>query len=98
GRFRLRLVLGITEQFEHPGDMLLVGLAKLLRMLVFLEVVFALRQAQAALERASDHPGAVLGILMRAEAKERTHPSRLQPLRLRLEVPDRLDFSNPRHF
>src|ERR1700682_4565747 len=71
------------EKFEHLRDMLGGGLAKLLRFVVFLQVVFALRQPEAALKRPSDHSRAVLGILIRTEAQERAHASALQPLRLR---------------
>ena len=49
GCFLRGLVSGITEQGEHGGNVLHVGIAKLLRFLVVARVVFALRQTEPAL-------------------------------------------------
>jgi len=71
------LSAGSTEQFEHLRDMLRVGLAKLLLFVVFLQVVFALRQPQAALNCAPDHSRAVLGHLD-FELKRKSAPTPLR--------------------
>ena len=50
------------------------------------------------MRRASNHSRAVLGILIRTEAKERAHAFAMQQLRLRLQINQVLDSCNPRQF
>ena len=50
------------------------------------------------MKRGSDHSRAVLGILIRSEAKERAHASGLQPLGLRLHIRHAVDSGNARQF
>src|SRR5206468_8866887 len=76
--------------------MLDVGVAKLLRLVVFFQVVFALRQSEAALERGANHLRTVLSVLRRIETKERSDPSALKVFGYRLEVCDVLDCSDAR--
>src|SRR5882757_6379619 len=78
--------------------MFYVGIAQLLRFVVFLEVVFALRQTETALKGAADHAGTVFGILIRIEAEEHAYASAVQPLRLRLQIRRILDRGNLREF
>src|SRR5229473_1103767 len=78
--------------------MLHVGIAQLLRFVVFFQVVFALRQAEAALKRGADDLRAVPEVLSRIETKERAHALAVQALGLRLQIRFILDCGNPRQF
>ena len=75
----------VPGKHEHFGDVLLVLLANLLRFVVRLGVVVAVRQAEAALIRAADHLRAVLRILRGAEIKQRADAHALQPRDFRLQ-------------
>src|SRR6267378_7194128 len=75
-----------------------VGIAQLLRFVIFLEVVFAFRQTEAALKGAAYHAGTVLGILIRIEAEEHAYASAVQPLRLRFEIRHSFDRGNISEF
>src|SRR5439155_562383 len=86
GSLRCRLVRGISKQFQHLRDMLCVSLAKLRGFVVFLQVVFALRQSETALKRCTNHLSAVFGVLRRIEAKERADALAVQVLGYSLEV------------
>lgn len=78
--------------------MLFVLLANLLRFVVRLRVVVAIRQPEAALIRATDHLRAVLLILSRSEIEERADAQPLQPRNFRLQFPRAVDRLNPRKF
>ena len=54
---------GIPQQRKHVRDVFHVGVAKLLRFLVRLQVILAFGQTQAALKRSANHLRAVLGVL-----------------------------------
>src|SRR5882672_3229825 len=64
-----RLLRLLAEQGEHLLDMLAVGGTDRLRLLVGLQVVVAIRQAESALEELGDHPLAVLEVRAGAEAE-----------------------------
>src|SRR5438034_9833321 len=64
-----RLFRLLAEQGEHLLDMLAVGGADRLGLLIGLQVVVAVGQAESALEKLGDHPLAVLEVRAGAEAE-----------------------------
>ena len=70
--------------------MLHVGIAKLPRFVIVLQVVIALRQTEPALRSAADHHGAVLEVLARREAEECANTHSVQAFGFGLEVGDGL--------
>ena len=60
----------VAEELERARDVLLVFVARLLRLVVGVEIVVAVWKAEAALRDLRDDGGRVLEVLRRAEAED----------------------------
>lgn len=86
--------LRIAQQFEHAGDMQYIFAACGGEKRLALQVVIAVGQAKAALQRQGDGPGAVLEVLHLTQLQGRRDADQLQPRKFRLQllqIPDRDD-------
>ena len=81
----------VADQREHLGHVRHVLVAQLLRGVVGLGVVVAVRQTQAPLTHVDDHVGAVLGVLRGEQAERNTHALGLEPGDRGLQVIGGLD-------
>ena len=92
------LAVIVSREREHFGDVLFILLADLLRFVVGLRVVIAVRQPEAALVRAANHLRTILLILRGTEVKERADAHALQTRDFRLKFPCAPNCVNPRNF
>ena len=67
-------LLRVSEQLEHPHQVVAIAIARLARLGVVLEVVVAVRQTEPALVDDGDDRGGVLRVLLGAETEQQTGP------------------------
>ena len=95
---RRRLRRAFAEELEHARNVVSVVGADVSVPLVGVQVIIAIRKREPTLANTSDDLGAVLGILLGAEAEERWYAFRVKPRNFCLELRTIPNGSDPRQF